>query len=67
MYVLTNGDGYIFHKDDGTHILNEDELPEVFEEVRQISTDDFPIFVYRLIAADDDLVNAFEHVSQGTR
>lgn len=54
MYVLTNGDGYVFHRDDGTHVLNKDELPQFFEEIREIAAEDCPVLIYHLVPAEED-------------
>lgn len=54
MFVITNGDGYIFHKVDGTHVLNESELPNVLKDLREVSPNEFHSLIYRLVPADEE-------------
>jgi hypothetical protein len=54
MYVISNGDGYVFHNDDGIHILNEDELPATLQDIKEHSSDGLQPFVYRLIPVDGE-------------
>ena len=66
MYIVTNGEGYVFAKPDGTQVLNRDEVPGMLEEIMDAAEDAFRPLIYELTAAENEFGPILAHdVTEG--
>lgn len=56
LYIVTNGDGYVYHDEDGQHLKTGEELPAFIEWLKAEGSldDEAPhlILTYRLVEVD---------------